>query len=44
MPILAVFWLVLSGHFEPLPLTLGALSVAIVCWMAGGRRFTSIPT
>jgi multicomponent Na+:H+ antiporter subunit E len=28
-----VFWLVLSGHFEPLLLTLGAFSVAVVCWL-----------
>ena len=34
VPILAVFWLILSDHFEPLPLMLGALSVAIVCGMA----------
>ena len=33
-PFLAVFWLVLSGHVEPLPLTLGALSIAVVCWLA----------
>jgi multicomponent Na+:H+ antiporter subunit E len=33
-PFLAVFWLVLSGHLEPLMLTLGALSVALVCWLA----------
>jgi multicomponent Na+:H+ antiporter subunit E len=33
-PVLAVFWLVLSGHVEPLPLALGALSVALVCWLA----------
>jgi multicomponent Na+:H+ antiporter subunit E len=31
---LAGFWLVLSGSFEPLLLTLGALSVALVCWLA----------
>ncbi|MGW0733924.1 Na+/H+ antiporter subunit E [Streptomyces sp. NPDC002851] len=29
----AVFWLVLSGHYEPLPLALGAVSVAVVCWI-----------
>lgn len=28
-----VFWLLLSGHYEPLLLTLGALSVAVVCWL-----------
>jgi multicomponent Na+:H+ antiporter subunit E len=33
-PLLAIFWLVLSGRFEPLLLTLGALSVAVVCWLA----------
>lgn len=33
-PLLAVFWLVLSGHFEPLLLALGALSVAVVGWLA----------
>lgn len=32
-PALAVFWLLLSGHFGPLPLALGALSVAVVCWL-----------
>lgn len=30
----AVFWLVLSGHLEPLLLTLGALSIAVVQWLA----------
>ena len=34
VPVLALFWLVLSDHFEPLPLMLGALSVAVVCGMA----------
>ena len=34
VPILAVFWLILSDHVEPLPLMLGALSVAVVCGMA----------
>ena len=33
VPFLVVFWLVLSGHFEPLLLTLGALSVALVYWL-----------
>lgn len=32
-PFLSVFWLLLSGRFEPLPLVLGALSVALVCWL-----------
>jgi multicomponent Na+:H+ antiporter subunit E len=31
---LGVFWLVLSGKFEPLLLALGVLSVAVVCWLA----------
>lgn len=42
---LAVFWLVLSGHFEPLPLVLGALSVALVCWLdwwAGLKQFHNV--
>lgn len=34
VPILGVFWLVLSGHFDPLLLALGAVSVAVVCGMA----------
>lgn len=33
-PLFAVFWLVLSGHLEPLLLVLGALSVALVCWLS----------
>lgn len=33
-PLLAIFWMVLSGHVEPLLLTLGALSIAVVCWLA----------
>lgn len=32
-PALVVFWLVLSGHFDALLLTLGAVSVAVVCWL-----------
>ena len=32
-PLFIVFWLVLSGHFEPLLLSLGAVSVALVCWL-----------
>ncbi len=32
-PFLAVFWLVLSEHYEPLLLILGALSVLLVCWL-----------
>jgi multicomponent Na+:H+ antiporter subunit E len=33
-PFAAAFWLLLSGHYEPLLLTLGALSVVVVCWLA----------
>jgi multicomponent Na+:H+ antiporter subunit E len=33
-PFAIAFWLVLSGHYEPLLLTLGGLSVAVVCWLA----------
>jgi multicomponent Na+:H+ antiporter subunit E len=29
-----VFWLVLSGHIEPLFVALGALSIALVCWLS----------
>lgn len=32
--VLAVFWLVLSGHYTPLLLTLGTASVALVVWIA----------
>ncbi|MDO0938433.1 Na+/H+ antiporter subunit E [Streptomyces sp. DG2A-72] len=32
-PFAVVFWLLLSGHFEPLLSVLGALSVAVVCWL-----------
>ncbi|MGW0824373.1 Na+/H+ antiporter subunit E [Streptomyces sp. NPDC002845] len=32
-PFPVVFWLLLSGHFEPLLLALGAVSVAVVCWL-----------
>lgn len=39
VPILAVFWLVLSGHFDPLLLALGALSIAVVCGMAWRGEF-----
>lgn len=35
-PVLAVFWLLLSGHYTPLLIALGALSVAVVTWI--GRR------
>lgn len=33
VPLLAAFWLVLSGHFTPLLLALGALSVGVVAWV-----------
>lgn len=32
--VLAVVWLLLSGHTDPLLLTLGALSCALVAWIA----------
>jgi multicomponent Na+:H+ antiporter subunit E len=32
-PILALFWLLLSGHYTPLLLTLGALSALLVVWV-----------
>lgn len=32
--ILAALWLLLSGHFDPLLLSLGLLSVALVVWIA----------
>jgi multicomponent Na+:H+ antiporter subunit E len=37
---LAVLWLLLSGHLEPLLLALGAVSVALVVYL--GRRMTVI--
>ncbi len=33
LPLFIVFWLVLSGHFDPLLLSLGVLSIATVCWL-----------
>lgn len=33
-PALALLWLLLSGHFDPLLLTFGVVSVAFVCWIA----------
>lgn len=33
-PALALLWLLLSGHFDPLLLTFGLVSVAFVCWIA----------
>ena len=35
---LAALWLLLSGHFEPLILGLGAVSIAIVVWLATRMR------
>ncbi|OEU85668.1 hypothetical protein DB35_13215 [Streptomyces abyssalis] len=32
-PVPALFWLALSGHYDPLLLTLGAVSVVVVCWL-----------
>lgn len=32
-PFPVVFWLLLSGHYGPLLLALGALSVVVVCWL-----------
>lgn len=34
VPLLASFWVVLSGHFDPLLLTLGVVSITVVCAMA----------
>lgn len=31
---LALFWLALSGHYSPLLLSLGAVSVALVVWLS----------
>lgn len=47
-PLLVLFWLVLSGHFTPLFLALGALSVTLVLvlsWRAGigDREGASLP-
>lgn len=44
-PVPALFWLVLSGHYSPLLLTLGAVSVLVVCWLTwrsgiAGHRLT----
>jgi multicomponent Na+:H+ antiporter subunit E len=38
-PPLALFWLVLSGHYTFLLVTLGAVSVALVCWLAWRADF-----
>ena len=32
-PFPALFWLILSGHYHALFLTLGLVSVAVVCWL-----------
>ncbi|TDC63731.1 cation transporter [Actinomadura sp. GC306] len=37
-PLLAGFWLMMSGHYTWLLLTLGALSVALVLWVVGRMR------
>lgn len=37
-PALALLWILLSGHFDPLLLTFGVVSVAFVCWMAERMR------
>ncbi|WP_328504378.1 Na+/H+ antiporter subunit E [Streptomyces sp. NBC_00457] len=37
-PFPVVFWLLLSGHYEPLLLALGALSVLVVCWLTRRAR------
>jgi multicomponent Na+:H+ antiporter subunit E len=45
VPYLAAFWLLLSAHLEPLFLSLGAVSVALVCWLswrAGLTRRTGV--
>lgn len=31
--LLGLFWLILSGHYSPLLLAMGVLSVALVCWI-----------
>jgi multicomponent Na+:H+ antiporter subunit E len=46
-PVLLVFWLVLSGHYTPLLLTLMVVSVVAVCWLIWradfDRRFDHTP-
>ena len=42
-PLLGAFWLVLSGHYSPLFLGLGMLSVALVCWISLRTDVTGIP-
>jgi multicomponent Na+:H+ antiporter subunit E len=34
VPLLAAFWVILSGHFDPLLLIIGAASITVVCAMA----------
>jgi multicomponent Na+:H+ antiporter subunit E len=38
-PPLILFWLVLSGHYTGLLLTLGGVSVALVCWLSWRAAF-----
>lgn len=38
-PPLVVFWIVLSGHYTPLLIALGALSVVLVCWLSWRADF-----
>ena len=38
-PPLALFWTVLSGHFTPLLIAFGVLSVALVCWLSWRADF-----
>jgi multicomponent Na+:H+ antiporter subunit E len=42
LTVLGVFWLVLSGHFTPLLITLGAASVLLVLWFV--RRMDRVDT
>lgn len=39
-PLLAIFWLLLSGHYTALPLTLGLASVVLVVWIT--RRMAAV--
>lgn len=34
VPLLAAFWLLLSGHYSVLFLALGTLSITLVCWIS----------
>jgi len=40
VPLFALFWVVLSGHYTPLLLVLGAVSVALVCVLSWRARLT----